>query len=171
MQKTNLENKKNKLSGFMTFIFVWYLLGAVSHGMGLINSAFSLIIMLIASPRLGIVFLGLIGVSTIMLVLLIIYLIKVYGMKSDLKKWTDIYHLISIINSSVSLIVLLIVGPVLLASIAELNVTNFTILIGTFFSIMILIDTGFWLGIRYHLARLEREGKAKFTPGLFNKKA
>jgi hypothetical protein len=170
MPASDEQKKSNERSGFMTFIFIWYLIGAVSQGTGLLNSLFMLIMFFIASPALGLGLLGMLLLSAIVLTLLIIYLIKVFGMKEDLKRWTDIYHLTTTITGILSLAGIMLAPYVLFPhEMAGWNLTNYHLIMSIVFGLGLMITIGFWIGIRTHLARLEREGKATFSPGLFNK--
>jgi hypothetical protein len=157
----------NTRSGFMTFIFIFYLLSAIFEGMNLFMVGLIALASVFIGPLpalLGFVFTA---AAVISFVFLIIYLTKAYSMSVALKRWTDIYHMISIGTSIIIYAVTLALQNVWPE--VETSTEGFAVLT-VLLSIGLLVELLFWLGIRTHLARLEREGKATFNPGLFNKK-
>ena len=154
----------------MTFIFIWYTISAASQGSGLLGLLFYAMLFLLISPIWSFGIFLVFIFSCISFSLLVMYLIRVWKMSEDLKKWTDIYHLFILFSGILTLAFIIFAISTFAPETPEANINRVSIALGALYGFSILINLGFWLGIRSHLARLEREGKAHFTTGLFNKK-
>lgn len=155
----------------MTFIFVWYVIGAAYQASNLAGLLFYTIILLIISPLLSLFSLIAFIVGGISLFMAIMFLMRAWNMSADLKKWTDIYHLYITITSTVAIVLFILLLDLFSSEITEGNPTRLLFLLIILYSFSLIVNIGFWLGIRTHLGRLEREGKATFNPGLFNSKS
>jgi hypothetical protein len=152
----------------MIFIFLFYAISGMFHGWNLTLSGLighSIFSIHFNAALLGFVFAS---AAIIPFLILIVYLVKVLVMAKDLKSWTDLYHCISIGTSIIAILSLGAISslPIMLFSVEAGSIVLFYNLI----IISLFLKPLLWFGIRTHLARLEREGKAKFEPGLFNAK-
>ena len=154
----------------MTFIFVWYAIGAAYQASNLAGLLFYTILLLIISPLLSLFSLITFIVGGISLFMVIMFLIRAWNMSVDLKKWTDIYHLYVTITSTITIALLIFLLNLFSSEITEANPTRLLFFLMIIYAFSLIVNIGFWIGIRMHLGRLEREGKATFNPGLFNSK-
>ena len=163
-------------SGFLTFVAILYGLNAASATFNLFFSLLGSLFMLIISPLVGAIYLGIDVISAAALAILITFVVKVWRVAPDLKRWTDIVHLVGTVMLTLFLIGTLALPSTVaqdptFAELLELDPTEpltWMYYLAGFIAFALLVEIAFWVGIRTHLARLERDGKATFTKGLFN---
>ena len=156
-------------SGFLIFVFVWYVIGASLSGLSWLVSMLLSGLTLIGLPTYGLILLSSNLVTLIALALTVVFLIKVWKVSADLKRWTDIVHSAHIINTIASLTVNAYAQTILSSTGVQTSVPGVSAFQIGFAVFAILVHIGFWIGIRVHLTRLERSGRASFSAPLLGR--
>ena len=168
MEEVVEKPKMNERTGFMIFIFILHLLSLVLSAGNVILVIIGAIYLLLTDPVKLLSALPSILIGSAIYALSIMYVVKVWKMSLDLKKWTDImYGLSTLVLSLFTLYLMITLLNKIITGWVRASATEYVIT--GFFFFALVVEILFWIGIRTHLTRLEREGKAQFTPGLFNR--
>lgn len=156
-------------SGFLTFVFVWYVIGASISGLLWLLSTLVAGLTLIGLPTYGLILLGANLLTLVAVVLTVVFVIKVWKVSVDLKRWTDIVHLAHLMNT-IGTLVLSTYAQNILASTGVHTVVPGTSVFQVAFAVFaVIVHLSFWIGIRIHLSNLQREGRASFSAPLFGR--